>query len=85
MVTIELQLVSLTIIVTLDHLTGVVYIFGIYMPYVLHEDSRWVRQLAHIENIPIQVSIQLLIPLLPIVPLIEYYYAKSLRMRRFLY
>ena len=40
MVTIELQLVSLAIIVPLDHFTGIVDIFGVHMPYILHEDSR---------------------------------------------
>ena len=43
MVTIELQLVSLVIVVTLDHLSGVVNIFGVLMPYIFQDNCRWVR------------------------------------------
>ena len=39
MVTIELQLVSLIVVVSLDHVSSVVDIFGFLVPYVLHDKS----------------------------------------------
>ena len=41
--TIELQLVGLVVEVTLNHVSGVVNVPGVLMPYVLHDKSRRVR------------------------------------------
>ena len=46
MVTIELQLVSLIVVVLLDHVSSVIDIFGVLVPYVLHDKSWRVIELC---------------------------------------
>ena len=79
MMTIELQLVSLIVVMSLDHMSGEVHIFCVLMPYVLHQYSWRFRQLCCFGNKLIQVSVQLLVPFFPEVVLVVDDYSKSSR------
>ena len=85
MVTVELQLVGLAVIVLLDHVSGVINIFGVLVPHVLQDNSWRVMCLRHFGKIPIQVGIQLLVPLVPDVVLVVSDYAKSPGVSGFIY
>ena len=83
--TIELQMVSLAVVVPLYHLSRVVDILGIQMPDILYKDSRWVRLQSYFSDILMKVSIQLFVPLFKVVPLVKGNDAQSLWMGGKLY
>ena len=62
MVTVELHLIRLTVIVALDHLSGMVYILSILMPYSFYEDLRCVWLLGHFLDVFFETLIMLPIP-----------------------
>ena len=43
-VTVDLQLISLAVVVALDHLSSLVHIFGVLMPYILDGYTRRIRK-----------------------------------------
>ena len=63
MVTVELHLIRLTVIVALDHLSGMVYILSILMPYSFYEDLRCVWLLGHLQDVVFEFLKKLQIPL----------------------
>ena len=77
MVTIDLQLVGLIFIVTLDHVPSMVNIFRVSMPYVFYDNIWWVRQPRCFIDISKKVSIQLRVPICPVVLLVVDNYPKS--------
>ena len=50
-VTVDLHLISLAVVVTLDHLPSMVYILSILMPYSFYENLRCVWLLAHVLDV----------------------------------
>ena len=77
---VNLHLVGLTIVVTLDHLPGMVNIFCVFMPNVLHKNSWRIWLLCHFFKISLKFSHQVLIPLLPDVELVVDNYSESFGM-----
>ena len=75
MVTVELHLIRLTVIVALDHLSGMVYIFSILMPYSFYEDLRCVWLLGHLHDVVFEILKKLQIPLRLDIKLVEDNYA----------
>lgn len=70
MVTIELELESLIIVVTLQSKTGVVAVLSVLMRYALHKDCWRVSLLSHFINVLLYFSHLLLVPFIPEVILI---------------
>ena len=79
MVTIKLELVGLIFVVALNHLSSVVNIFCVLMPYVLYDDARRVWQLCSFDKIIIQVTIMVFVILVQKVLLVENNYVKTSR------
>ena len=79
MVTIKLELVGLIFVVALNHLSSVVNIFCVLMPYVLYDDARRVWQLCSFDKIIIQVTIMVFVILMQKVLLVENNYVKTSR------
>ena len=85
MVTVELQLVSLAVVMALVHESRVVHIFGPLMPNILREDRGWVRPFRHFVNIAFQLSCPELVLLVPEVILVIDSDVKSLGIGGLLY
>ena len=75
MVTVDLHLIRLTVIVALDHLSGMVYILSILMPYSFYEDLRCVWLLGHLQDVVFEFLKKLQIPLSLDIKLVEDNYA----------
>ena len=80
-VTIYLQLVSLTIVMSLVHLSGMVYILGIFMPYIFNKDSRFVWLLRYFIDKIFEVFCLFIVCFVIEIILIKDDNAKSLRIR----
>ena len=61
-VTVDLHLICFTVIVALDHLSSMVYILSILMPYSFYEDLRCVWLLGHFLDVFFETLIMLPIP-----------------------
>ena len=85
MMAVNLHLVGFTIVVTLDHLPGMVNIFCVFMPNVLQKNSWRIWLLCHFFNVILKVSHQVLIPLLPDVELVVGNYSQSFGMSSSIY
>ena len=77
---VNLHLVGLTIVVTLNHLPGMINIFSVLMPNVLHKNSWRIWPLRHFFKISWKFNHQVLIPLLPDVKLVVDNYSESFGM-----
>ena len=79
MVTIELQLISFAVVVTLIHKAGDVNITSFLMPYIFQK-YRWrVFLLSHFINILLEVFLKPLVLFIPKVILVVDNYAKPIR------
>ena len=73
--TIDLHLICLTIIMALDHLSSMVYILSILMPYSFYEDLRCVWLLGHFHDVVFEILVELQIVLSLNIKLVEDNYA----------
>ena len=85
MVSIELELISFVVVVLLDHISCVVNILGVLMPYVFHDNRRRVWHLFSFDNISVKVSIFHLVPPVQDIVLVVNNYTKALRMSSFIH
>ena len=74
-VTIDLHLIGFTVIVALDHLSSMVYILGVLMPYSFYKNLRCVWQHSHLLDVVFEILVKLQIPLSLDIKLVEDYYA----------
>ena len=79
MMTINLQLVVLIIIVTLNHYSCMVSIFSVLMPNIFYDESGCIWLLFDFFEIFIEINIIVSVPLMLVVLLIVNYYAQSFR------
>ena len=85
MMTVNLQLVGLAIVVTLDHLSSMVNIFSVLMPYVFQENRRSFWILCNFLKILFEVIHKISIPLVLEVELVIDNYSESLRIFGLIY
>ena len=65
MMTVNLHREGLTIVIAVYYFSSIVDIFGVYMPYVLYENRRWLRILHKFCNSFMKLVILLLVPFVP--------------------
>ena len=65
MMTVELQLVGLPVVVTLNHRSGMVYISSVFMPDIFYDNVGFIRLLCDFLYIFIKLIIETRIPLMP--------------------
>ena len=70
MMTVNLHLICLIVIMALVHVSGVVNILSVFIPYVFHEDRGWVWPISHFIDVITKVIYQILVPFLEEVLLI---------------
>ena len=79
MMTIELHLISFTVVVSLVQNSGAVNILGVPNLYILDKKRGWVWSFFNFFYVIKEFFILLSVPLMPVVLLIEGNYAKSFR------
>ena len=75
--TVKLQLVSLSIVVLSNHVSGIVHILCIFMPYLFHFNSRSIRLFRQFNKVIDKFFLQFFVPIFPEINLIIYNYAQS--------
>ena len=83
--TIDLHLIGLAIVVALDHLSCMVYIFRVLVPYAFYENLRCILLLGHYFDIFFEFVIKLQIPAILNIILIVDNYPETLRISGLIY
>ena len=84
MMTVELKLVSFSIVMTLNLISSVVNIFSVFIEYILYQNRWWVLLFLNLFNIIIELLVQRPVPfIIPKINLIEYHHSKSFRVSSF--
>ena len=79
MMAINLQLVVLPVVVTLNHYSCMVSIFSVLMPNIFYDKIGCIWFINDFFDILININIIVSVPLMPIVLLIVNYYVESFR------